>query len=71
MKTINGLRIRHLLLDRDMRLKELAGALGIHHRTLHNWMEGETSPSVDQLISLAKILGVELNDLITEEGKDE
>lgn len=56
---------------RKMSQEELAGKLGVSRQAISKWERGETSPDTDNLIALAGIYGMTLDELLLphEESK--
>ncbi|MEG0853975.1 MAG: helix-turn-helix transcriptional regulator [Angelakisella sp.] len=52
---------------RGMSQEELASALGISRQAVSKWERAEASPDTDNLISLAKLYGVSLDQLLLAE----
>lgn len=49
--------------------QELAEKLGVSVRTITNWEAGDRSPSLEALVTLAKILGVSTDYLLGNETR--
>lgn len=47
--------------------EQLANKLDVTRQTISNWESGITSPDINQALSLAKIFGVAITDLLDEE----
>jgi len=47
--------------------KELAAKLGVTEKTVSDWEQGETSPDVDNLISLSELYDISFNALLETE----
>lgn len=59
-------RIKQLRSEKGLRQEDVAEMLGIAHQTYFKWENGKTEPKASQMIKLAKILGVSMNDLCEE-----
>ena len=65
-----GEKLRMARIDRKLTQKELASLSGIALRSIQNWEAGERTPkSRDAYDSLARILNVEVNDLMNDDAE--
>ena len=53
-----NIRLRELRLEKGLRLKDVAEAMGVTLRTISNYEAGIREPSLDMLIKLCKFLEV-------------
>lgn len=60
------LRLNEVLKERGLLQKELAEKLGVSKVTVNYWCNNQTTPSLETLGQIAKILNVKISDLITE-----
>ena len=60
------LRIRAVLIEKSMKQQELADKLGVSKVTVSYWCNNQTTPSLETLGQIAKILKVKISDLIIE-----
>lgn len=67
-KDIN--RIKVVLADKKKTNKWLAEQLGKDQTTISKWCTNTSQPDLESLIKTAKLLGVELADLVREENVD-
>ena len=67
-KDIN--RIKVVLADKKKTNKWLAEQLGKDQATISKWCTNTSQPDLGSLIKTAKLLGVELADLVREENVD-
>jgi transcriptional regulator with XRE-family HTH domain len=58
--------IKKLRNDRKLTQKQLGEALGITHRTIIRWEQGEGEPGIADLVTLARYFGVSVDQLIGE-----
>lgn len=65
-KDIN--RIKGVLADKKKTNKWLAEQLGKDQTTISKWCTNTSQPDLGSLIKTAKLLGVELADLVREES---
>lgn len=65
-KDIN--RIKVVLADKKKTNKWLAEQLGKDQTTISKWCTNTSQPNLGSLIKTAKLLGVELADLVREEN---
>ncbi|MDD6302912.1 MAG: helix-turn-helix transcriptional regulator [Bacillales bacterium] len=66
-------RLQKLRKEKGYTQEELADALGISRQAVSKWERAEASPDTDNLILLAKLYGVSLDDLlkVSEEAEDD
>lgn len=60
------LRIRAVLIEKNIKQQELADKLGVSKVTVSYWCNNQTTPSLETLGQIAKILKVKISDLIIE-----
>lgn len=58
-------RLVQLRKAHDMSQEELAERLGVSRQAISKWERAESSPDTDNLIALAKLYGISLDELIT------
>lgn len=61
-KPINRLKV--VLVEQDRTGKWLAQAIGKNDTTVSRWCSNTTQPSVEALVQIAKILNVDVKDLL-------
>ena len=61
-KAIN--RLKAVLAEQAKTNKWLAEQLGKNETTISRWCTNEIQPSMDNLVAIAKLLGVDVRDLI-------
>ena len=61
-KNIN--RIKVILAERNLQNKWLAEQIGRDQATVSKWVTNSCQPSLDMLIKIAKVLKVDLNELV-------
>ena len=68
-----GNRLAQLRKEKGLSQEELADKLGVSRQAVSKWERGEASPDTDNLIELAKIYGVSLDELVgnTTQPKEE
>lgn len=59
-----GPRIARLRIDRDLSQEALAHELGISRQAVSRWECGETLPDTENLIALAELFGISLDELV-------
>ena len=69
MPTINmeatGSNIKVLIKEKGLTVKEIQNMLGFNNpQSIFKWLRGETMPTLDNLIILAYILGVSMDNII-------
>lgn len=57
-------RIRVVLADKQITNHWLAEQLGVTDITVSRWTTNKNQPSISQLIEMAKLLKVDINDLL-------
>lgn len=57
-------RLRVILAERNITNRWLAARLGVAEMTMSRWVTNKMQPSLAQLINIAKILDVTLEDLV-------
>jgi len=68
MEKIN--RIKVVLVERDKTNKWLAEQLGTDYSTVSKWCTNTTQPNLETLIQIAKVLGVEVQELLVKQPVD-
>ena len=61
-------RLTNLRKEKGFSQEELAAQLGISRQAISKWERGEASPDTDNLISLSKIYGIGLDELLNIYG---
>ncbi|MFG2307681.1 helix-turn-helix domain-containing protein [Streptomyces sp. NPDC048566] len=59
-----GARIRTARLHANLTQVQLGERIGRDHRTVHRWEYAERIPTLEDLLLLAHVLGVDLADLV-------
>ena len=59
-------RIRVILADKEITNHWLAGQMGVTDMTVSRWTTNKIQPSMSQFVTISKLLGVELTDLIED-----
>lgn len=57
-------RIKAVLAEKQMSAKELCNAVGKNETTVSRWCNNKIQPSVSQLQEIARILDVDVRDLL-------
>lgn len=57
-------RIKIVLAEHDKTNKWLAEQLGKDPATVSKWVTNASQPSLETMVSIAKILGVDMNELV-------
>lgn len=58
-------RIKVVLVEQQKTSRWLAEEIGKSEVTVSRWVSNKTQPSLDQLIAIARLLDVDVRDLIT------
>lgn len=61
-------RLRNVIDDRGMSIKEASEVVGIPYRTLQNYLLGEREPNAKAMAAIRTHLGISLDWLLTGEG---
>ncbi|MEX3629081.1 MAG: XRE family transcriptional regulator [Burkholderia sp.] len=66
-----GARIRKKRIAKGMSQQALGDVFGITRSSVNEWESGRTRPDPAKLVELARVLGIDLNELLTEsDGKE-
>ena len=68
MKNVNRLKV--VLVEQNRTGKWLAEQLGKDPSTISKWCSNTTQPPLDILINIAKLLEVDIKDLINEKNRN-
>ena len=63
-----GWHIRELIWDSGMSAPKIAEMMGLTTNAVYKWIYGECLPTIDNLVGLAHLLGVEMADILVIEG---
>lgn len=67
MKEINRLKV--VLVEQKRTGKWLAEAIGKNEATISRWCTNETQPSLETLVEVAKVLDIDVKDLLISTKK--
>lgn len=60
-----GENIRRIRQDRGIQITELQDIFGFNHpQSIYRWQSGKSLPTVDNLVILASVLGVTIDEII-------
>lgn len=60
-----GKNIKHLIAENGMKVKDVADVFGFASAyPVYKWQNGETLPALDNLVVLAKLLNVTMDEII-------
>ena len=65
-----GQNIQMLIYASGTSAPKIAEALGLSTYAVYKWIYGECLPTIDNLVGLAHLLGVEMTDILVIEGGD-
>ena len=68
MEKINSIKV--VLVEKDKTNKWLAEQLGKDYSTVSKWCTNTTQPNLETLIQIAKVLGVEVQELLVKQPVD-
>ena len=60
---MKGLSLKAARVNAGLTQKEAAMAINVTERTLHSWENGVTYPTVDKLLLLCGLYGVQIGDI--------
>ena len=60
------LRLDEVLKEKQIQQKDLAELLGVSKVSVSYWCNKQTTPSIDTLLNIAKVLEVKVSELINE-----
>lgn len=63
-------RLKEIRLTRNMPQNELAEKAGVTRMTLNRYERSEFLPNIDTALRLARILGVTVQDIWSEDGRE-
>lgn len=70
MMVLDSKKVRKLIRDKGLTQKEVADEIGINPSTISDWIKGNAIPSNLNLQSLAQLLEINPDELITEQTND-
>lgn len=59
-----GNNIKRLCIEKDIKVADLANAMQISAPAIYKWMRGDGIPSIDNLIRLADILEITIDEIV-------
>lgn len=59
-----GARITDLRKQKNITVRDIENTLGVTKNAICKWQRGETMPSIDNLVGLAAMFGVTLNEIV-------
>lgn len=63
--TATGLKIKETIKNKGMTVKEIAKIFGFASPyPVYKWINGKSLPALDNLVILAKVMGVTMDDLV-------
>jgi len=66
-----GLNIRRLMNNAGITVKQVQKVMGFNTPSaIYPWLDGRHMPTIDNLVVLAKILGVTIDDIVIVKGGD-
>lgn len=63
-------KLKKYLEAADMTQAEFATAVGVSQPTVSDWVNGEMSPSLGNLVALSEITGIALDELVRDFARD-
>ncbi|HHT55933.1 MAG TPA: helix-turn-helix transcriptional regulator [Acholeplasma sp.] len=62
---LTGQNIKQLRINNNMTVKDLQNILGFESpQAIYKWQWGDSLPTIDNLVVLAKIFSVQINDIL-------
>ena len=62
-----GRNIRQLRRERGLSIQDVQNALLVNRQTVFKWQRGDTLPTLDNLVILADLFNVKLDDIVVTE----
>lgn len=59
-----GQRIKQLRINAGLTIRDIQNACGLSSTSVCNWQNGKAMPTIDNLVILAALLQVKLDDII-------
>ena len=59
-----GKNIRDLIRGSDMTMSSLSFRIGVSPQAIYKWVVGKSLPTIDNLVFLAEVLGVSIEDIL-------
>ena len=59
-----GRNIRRFRRDRGLSIQDVQNALLVNRQTVFKWQRGDTLPTLDNLVILAELFNVKLDDIV-------
>ena len=63
-------RLRQAMMKKGLTQVELANLAKVSQNSISKWLNGESIPSIDKAMSLAKALGLSISDLVGDISKN-
>lgn len=67
MKKGKILKLDEILKSKKIQQKDLAFQLGFSRVTISSWCNNKSTPSLETLLKISKMLGLKLSDLVNED----
>lgn len=62
-------RLKQVIEDKNLNIKAFSETSGIPYRSIQNYLRNEREPNVEALIRLKEAINIDINWLLTGEGK--
>ena len=62
--TATGKRIRSLMSESGLSVKDLCKIVSVSNQTVYRWLNGQALPSIDNLVQLSEIFKVGIDDIV-------
>ncbi len=67
--TATGINIARLRINAGMTVKDLQDVFGFNTpQAIYKWQRGDALPTVDNLVALAAVFGVQIDDILIFQG---
>lgn len=63
-----GNRIKNLLSQCGLTVKDLCEVVGVSNQTVYRWINGKALPSIENMVQLSEIFKVGLDDILVRGG---
>ncbi len=64
-----GEKLRDLRQQRHLTQQQLAKKLGVHQKSIKNWENGDSKPSIDNLINICDMFNVTADELLCRDTR--
>ena len=62
-----GHMIKDLMVKKNVAIKDVSRAMNVSFQAVYRWQKGETLPTIENLVALACILSVPIDEIVAAE----